>query len=108
MKKIRPEVVEAARKILALLKKGKRTSEYLYKKIGGSTYSALSWLALQDLITTGPMDYERAMKRLEALKFEAWGICEDTKAKPKKYKPVLYFLSNRGKEVVELLEQNEV
>ena len=105
MKKVRSEVIEAARKILALLKKGKRTSQYLYKKIGGSTYSALSWLALQDLVTTGPMDYETAMKRLQALA----NMPIDGKMKKfKKLKPALYFLSNRGKEVVELLEQNEV
>ena len=101
MKKIRPEVAKAARQILVLLKKGKRNSDYLKNRVGLDAYSALSWLALQDLITTGPMDYELAIKRLQALANMPIG------KKLKKHKPALYFLSNRGKEVVELLEETK-
>lgn len=104
MKKIRPEVAKAARQILVLLKKGKRNSDYLKNRVGLDAYSALSWLALHDLITTGPMDYELAIKRLQALT----NMPIDGKMKKlKKHKPALYFLSNRGKEVVELLEETK-
>ena len=104
MKKVSPEVAQASRSILLLLKKGKRNSDYLKKRVGPDAYAALSWLALNDLITTGPMDYELAIKRLQALANRP----VDGKLKRfKKHKPALYFLSNRGKEVVELLGETK-
>lgn len=97
MTKIKPEVAKAARNILLLLKRGKRTSEYLSKKVGTYTYSAIVWLALQDLISTGVRTTEEDMKILDSLMAMSSG------EKRTKLKPALYFLSKRGKEVVELL-----
>ena len=105
-----PEVAKASRDILLLLKKGTRTSNYLHKKIGYDYWSAIHFLALQDLIDVDTATYKNALERLQALgTLSSIGqLTHEKSVKSKKsFESSKYFLSKRGKVLVKLLLEKE-
>ena len=106
-----PAVAKASRDILLLLKKGIRTSNYLHKKIGYDYWSAIGFLALQDLIEVDIASYKNALNRLQALgTLESIGkLTHEHSTESKKiFDSAKYFLSKRGKVFVKLLLEKEV